>query len=93
MAAEVVSDPTIRHGEPTLAGTATPVRAVSELWNQGMPPEEIPLHLSNLTVAQVFASLAYYLEHKQEIDALIAANRIPEAWSGKRFDPATRRVQ
>lgn len=93
MAAEIVSDPAIRHGEPILAGTATPVRAVAELWNQGMAPEAIPLHLSHVTVVQVFAALAYYLDHKQEIDALITANRIPEGWSGKRFDPATRHVQ
>jgi uncharacterized protein (DUF433 family) len=90
---EVVSDPTLRHGEPVLAGTATPVRAVAELWSQGMPPEEIPLHLPHLTTRQVFAALSYYLGHRQEIDAFIAANRVPESWAGKRFDPATRQVQ
>jgi uncharacterized protein (DUF433 family) len=87
--AEIVSDPSLRHGEPVLAGTATPVRAVAELWNQGMPPEEIPLHLSHLTVKQVFAALYYYLGHRQEIDAFITANHIPDEWAGRRFDPAT----
>jgi uncharacterized protein (DUF433 family) len=90
---QIVSDPSLRHGEPILAGTATPVRAVAELWNQGMAPEEIPLHISHLTLPQVFAALQYYASHRQEIDGLIAANRIPEAWTGKRFDPATRQVQ
>src|SRR4051794_17483276 len=89
----IVSDPTLRHGEPILAGTATPVRAVAELWNQGMAPEVIPLHLPHLTLQHVFAALFYYLGHRQEIDANIAANRIPEAWAGKRFDPATRQVR
>ncbi len=91
--AEIVSDPAIRHGEPVLAGTATPVRAVAELWNLGLAPEEVPLRLPHLTVQQVFAALWYYLGHRQEIDALTAANRIPEEWAGKRFDPATRQVQ
>ncbi len=91
--AAIVTDPTIRHGEPVIEGTATPVRAIAELWNQGMPPEEIPLHLSHLSLQQVFAALHYYLGHRQEIDQVIAANRIPEAWSGRRFDPATRQVQ
>jgi uncharacterized protein (DUF433 family) len=90
---EVVSDPDRRGGEPILAGTATPVRAVAELWNQGMSPEEIPLHLPHLTIQKVFAALHYYVGHRPDIDQLIAANRAPDAWAGRRFDPATRRVQ
>jgi len=89
----IVSDPAIRHGEPSIAGTATPVRAIAELWNLGMSPEEIPIHLPHLTMQMVFAALHYYSGHRAEIDALIAANRVPENWSGKRFDPATRQVQ
>jgi hypothetical protein len=42
LGAAIVSDPVLRHGEPILAGTATPVRAIAELWNQGMAPEEVP---------------------------------------------------
>jgi uncharacterized protein (DUF433 family) len=91
--AGIISDPRLRHGEPVVAGTATPVRAVAELWNQGLPAEEIPIRLPHLTLAQVFAALAYYLGHRQEIDAFIAANRVPENWSGKRFDPATGQVR
>jgi uncharacterized protein (DUF433 family) len=93
MDGEIVSDPNLRAGEPVLAGTATPVRAIAELWNQGMSPEEIPLHLPHLTIQKVFAALHYYVSHRQDIDALIAAKRVPECWSGKRFDPATRQVQ
>lgn len=89
----ITSDPAVRHGEPVVTGTATPVRAIAELWNQGMAPEEIPLHLSHLQLRQVLAALYYYLGNRQEIDTLIAANRIPESWSGKRFDPSTGQVQ
>jgi uncharacterized protein (DUF433 family) len=89
----IVRDPAIRGGEPVLRGTATPVRALAELWNQGLAAEEIPLHLPHLKLEQVFAALHYYLCHRQEIDSYIAANHIPDAWSGKRFDPATGRVQ
>jgi uncharacterized protein (DUF433 family) len=90
---EIVLDPRLRHGEPTLAGTATPVRAIAELWNQGLAPEEVTIRLPHLTLRQVFAALYYYLGHRQEIDAFIAANHIPESLSGKRFDPATGQVQ
>ena len=89
---EIASDPEIRHGEPILAGTATTVRAVAELWNQGVSPEEIPLRLPQLTMKMVFAALHFYVGHRPEIDASIAANRIPDAWAGKRFNPATRQV-
>jgi uncharacterized protein (DUF433 family) len=91
--AEIVSDAAVRHSEPVIAGTATTVRAVAELWNLGVAPETIPQRLPHITLKQVFAALYYYLGHRQEIDAFITANRIPEEWSGKRFDPATREVQ
>ncbi len=91
-AAQVTSDPAIHHGEPVVEGTSTPVRAIAELWNQGMPPEEIPIHLAHLTLPQVFESLSYYLTHRQEIDDYIAANRVPDRWRGKRFEPQTGRV-
>ena len=92
LSAEIVSHPAIRGGESVVAGTATSVRAIAELWNLGVPPEEIPIRLPHLTLQQVFAALHFYLGHRQEIDALIAANRFPEEWAGKRLDPATRQV-
>ena len=72
-----------------MIGTATPVRAIAELWNQGMAAEEIPLHLPHLKLDQVFAALHYYLRHRDEVDKFIQANRIPEDLVGKKFDPAT----
>lgn len=86
--AQVVSHPDIHRGEPVIAGTSTPVRAIAELWNQGMAAEEIPLHLPQLQLQQVFAALYYYLSHRQEIDHYIATNQIPGNWTGRRFDPA-----
>lgn len=70
-------------GEPIIEGTRTPVRAVVETWRQGTPPEEIPQALSHLTLAQVFAALAYYSDHQEEINRHIERNRIPEEWKGQ----------
>jgi len=89
--AAIVCDPAIHGGEPVIAGTSTPVRAVAELWRQGMPAEEIPLHLPHLTLAQVFQALGYYLTHRDEIERYIQANRIPESWAGRPFDPNAER--
>jgi uncharacterized protein (DUF433 family) len=91
--AEITCDYSVRGGEPVVTGTATPVRAIAELWNFGVPPEEIPVRLPHLALHQVFAALHYYLTHTETVDKYIAANRFPEAWSGKRFDPATGQVQ
>ncbi len=61
------------------------VRTIVEKWRVGMPPEEIPLGLPHLTVAQVFAALAYFSDHKGEINAYIAKNRVPKEVLGKAF--------
>jgi uncharacterized protein (DUF433 family) len=89
---QIISQAAIHGGEPVIEGTSTPVRAIAELWNQGLPAEEIPAQLPHLTLAQVFDSLSYYLTHREVIDGYIAANRIPDQWSGKRLDPQTGKV-
>jgi len=87
--AQVTTDPGIHRAEPVIAGTSTPVRAIVELWVQGMPAEEIPVHLAHLELAQVFEALRYYLTNRAEIDKFIDANRIPDDLHGKRLDPET----
>jgi uncharacterized protein (DUF433 family) len=74
----VVTDDRILGGEPIIRGTRTPVRAVVELWRQGVAPEEISAHLSHLTLAQVFDALSYYSDYQDEINAHIERNRVPE---------------
>jgi uncharacterized protein (DUF433 family) len=91
--AGIVFDAAIHGGEPIIEGTATTVRAIAELWNQGMSAEEVPIHLPHLQLAQVFDALRYYLRHRDEVDNLIAANRIPDGWHGKRLDPQTGKVE
>ncbi|MCS3824323.1 DUF433 domain-containing protein [Salinibacter ruber] len=71
-------------GEPIIQGTRTPVRAIVEEWRRGTPPEEIPEGMPHLTLAQVFAALAYFSDHRDEINAQIERNRISEAQIGTR---------
>jgi uncharacterized protein (DUF433 family) len=75
--------------EPIVQGTRTPVRAIVEEWRRGTPPAEIPDGMPHLTLAQVFAALAYffaalayYSDHRDEINAHIERNRIPETQLG-----------
>ncbi len=74
----IVADDRILSGEPIINGTRTPVRAIVELWRQGLAPESIPNRLPHLTLAQIFDALSYYSDHQQEINRHIERNRIPE---------------
>lgn len=74
----IVTDDQILGGEPVVRGTRTPVRAIVELWRQGVAPEEIPKHLPHLNLAQVFDALSYYSDHTSEINAHIERNRVPD---------------
>jgi uncharacterized protein (DUF433 family) len=73
----IVTDNQILNGEPIIKGTRTPVRAIVEIWRQGVPPEAIPNHLPHVTLAQVFDALSYYSDNQDEINQHIARNRIP----------------
>jgi uncharacterized protein (DUF433 family) len=75
----IVTDSQILSGEPIIKGTRTPVRAIVEMWRQGVPPEAIPQHLPHLTLAQVFDALSYYSDNQDEINHHIARNHIPDA--------------
>jgi uncharacterized protein (DUF433 family) len=81
----VVTDPDILSGEPIIEGTRTPIRAIVELWRQGLLAEEIPSHLPHLSLAQVFDALSYYSDHQGEINTHIERNRIPD----ELIDPTT----
>lgn len=74
----IVRDPQVLSGEPVIAGSRTPVRAIVELWRMGTPPENIPAALPHLTLAQVFDALSYYSDNQAEINAHIERNRIPD---------------
>ena len=74
----ITRDDDILGGEPIIAGTRTPVRAVVENWRMGLSPEEIPSHLPHLTLAQVFEALRYYSDHQSDINAYIEQNRIAD---------------
>lgn len=82
----VISNDDILGGEPIIVGTRTPVRAIVELWRQGVSPEAIPSRLPHLTLAQVFDALSYYSDHQDAINAHIEENRIPD----ELIDPLTR---
>ena len=54
------------------------MRAIVEMWRQGVAPEDIPHRLPHLRLSQVFDALSYYSDHQAEINGHIERNRIPD---------------
>jgi uncharacterized protein (DUF433 family) len=82
----IVTDERILSGEPIIKGTRTPVRAIVEIWRQGVPLERMLSQLPHLTLAQGFDALSDYGDHQAEIHGFIERNRIPD----DRIDPLIR---
>jgi len=70
--AHIVSTPGIAGGKPRIARHRIRVQDVV-IWHQDMRmrPEEIAQEYE-LTLAEVYAALAYYHDHRDEIDKIIA---------------------
>ncbi len=68
----IVSNPKVRSGRPIIAGTTLRVQdiAVAHVY-KGYPPEEVVRQYPTVSLAQVHAALAYYYDHKDEIDRQI----------------------
>jgi uncharacterized protein (DUF433 family) len=69
----IARDPALRGGRPIIAGTGVCVRTIAVDNNPGLTPEEIAADRPPLSLAQIYAGLAFYHANKQEIDADIAA--------------------
>jgi uncharacterized protein (DUF433 family) len=70
----IVSSPDIRGGRARIAGTGVTVSRVVSWYKLGQSPEEIADEIGHLTLAQVYAALAYYHCNQSEIDADVEAD-------------------
>lgn len=68
-------NPAVRNGRPCIAGTTIEVTAivVATIVHQQSPDEIASAY--KLSLAQVYASLAYYYEHKVEMDTFLHERR------------------
>jgi uncharacterized protein (DUF433 family) len=69
----IVRSPEIRDGRPRIAGTGVTVRRIVGWYKLGLSPEEISTEIPHLSLAQVYAALAYYHANREEIEADTAA--------------------
>lgn len=72
----IVRSPEVRGGRPRIAGTGVTVRRVVGWYKLGLSPEDIVNELGHLTLAQVYAALAYYHANPEEIEADLAAEEV-----------------
>lgn len=71
----IVRSPELRGNRPRLAGTGVTVRRIVGWYKMGLSPEEIVDKFGHLTLAHVFAALAYYHANREEIEADVAAEQ------------------
>lgn len=69
----IARTPGIKYGVPHIAGTGVAVRTIARWYKQGLDAEEIAAESDHLTLAQVYAALAYYHANRGEIEADLAA--------------------
>jgi len=70
----IVVTPDFKQGRPRIAGTGITVHRVAIWYKLGYSPEEIAYQYGHLTLAQVYAALAYYHANREQIEADIAAD-------------------
>jgi uncharacterized protein (DUF433 family) len=68
----IVLSPDVRGGRARIAGTGVTVRRVVEWYKLAYSPEEIAHEIGHVTLAQVFAALAYYHANREEMEADLA---------------------
>lgn len=71
----ITTNPDVRNGRPCIAGTTIEVAviAIAKIVH-GQTPEEIAAEYE-LSLPHVYAALAYYYDHKEQIDATIQQRR------------------
>ena len=70
----------IAGGAPIIEGTRITVRCIAGYYQMGMSVDEILTSLSHLSPSQVYSALAYYFDHKGEIDKNLEASYDIEYW-------------
>lgn len=69
----VIIDPNLHKGRPVVAGTGVAVRTIVGHYKLGLSAEEIADDM-NISLAGVYAALAYYHANTDELEADITSN-------------------
>jgi uncharacterized protein (DUF433 family) len=74
--AYIVQTPGICRGKPRIDGTRIKVEMIADwIVHGGQPPVEVQSAHPSLTMAQIHSALAYYYDHRAEVDASLEEGR------------------
>ena len=84
----VVRTPGVCGGRPHIKDSRIPVSAIAGLFRRGEPAHEIAATYPHLDPAAVYDAISYYLDHREQIEAEIHADRLEAAVesTGARLD-------
>lgn len=76
----VVESPTVplrtdEHGVMRIGDTRVRLDTVITAWKQGESPEQIVENFDVLDLADVYAVISYYLNHREEVERYLERNR------------------
>ncbi|MGQ9625857.1 MAG: DUF433 domain-containing protein [Anaerolineae bacterium] len=86
----LASSPDICGGHIRIEGTRITVNQIVALYKQGYSPEEIADQYPQLSLAQVYAALAYYHANREEIEADLASEKLEAERLEKEYQQAMR---
>jgi uncharacterized protein (DUF433 family) len=69
----VAREPTVQFGAPTVGGSRTTVAAIVLAAREGLGADAILYEFPHLTAHDVADALAYYVQHREEVDQLADA--------------------
>jgi uncharacterized protein (DUF433 family) len=68
----LVRTPEVCGGKLRIDGTRLTVNQIVTLYNEGLSPEQIAAQYAGRSLNQIFAAIAWYLDHKVEFDRELA---------------------
>ena len=72
----ITETPGVCGGRPRIAGAGVSVRRIAVSYRMGLTAEEIADQYEHLSLAQVYAALAYYHANRQAIEADLAREEV-----------------
>jgi uncharacterized protein (DUF433 family) len=80
------------NGSARIKGSGIKVRFVAQWTQIGLTPEQMVEHY-DLTLAQVYAALSYYYDHREKIDGQIAEAKALDAQYGPQAESNGQRLK
>jgi uncharacterized protein (DUF433 family) len=67
-----------KQGRPLVGSVRLQLHILAEYWRLGWSLDELAAGYPFLSMAEILDALSYYMDHRDEVEALIRANRLPE---------------